>query len=921
MTGHAGCGKTIMASYIMRYLTGHLPPRALVCRFFCDNKVEELCDASALLRSLIFQIVDRRRQLWRLVKKASDAGGLHIFRQFDALWNLFVQLARAEKGLPITIIIDAVDECDKRSQLLIVSRISAFMNLQDMTSVKFFITSRPNADAAREVQVHPSQLIQLPLEAMEDQISTDIKLVIHHRLEWIMKRGTCKPAVRDVLEQLLIARADRTFLWIKLVLPSLEARRVLLSSDIEMISSQLPSDLASLYRHLLSSIPKDDQAVAARMLRLLVASDRPLTGEEFGIMMTIGPEHRSASSLTNDRLLFDDGSARAALGPLVRVHGSTIELVHQSLKDYLISLPTDSVLDTVAVTYGVDPIRDKLTLFSACSLYLALDEFSQHMPVTTGSSNDPSPTCEAVLPSCDESLYDFDLYDEPMFKDDLFLDEETWARMTSEYKLFDYAALHWAADFSNCNAVASEQNHIAALSLCKAGTPQLTNWFRYFWFKNLHPETFPAAVDGLMIVSYFGHMNTLLHLLRDLQPSDQVALTRALYWAARQGQTACVKILLQQEHTDVRASPVNSQSPLSAAAQFGHFECVSILSEDVRVDINARDSYGRTPLSLAVSNSHAEITALLLAHDDVSVDLSDKHMNTPLHWAVTAGSSPILDQLLPDERVNKNHLDKQGRNVLSWAAEYGAADVVQILIRSQQIEIGQKDPRGRTPLSYAAQHGHLDVVKLLVKSGRVDLLDRDHNRRNAHSWAAAQRESSVLRYLLKECPAGADVEDIDGWTPLAWALDPPGYPDNILALLQLGAVDVNHKDGIHGRTCLSWAASYGYTQIVRYLLRIDGIELGSRDVNGGTPLSDAAACGNAEIIRLLVGTNSVDVNSRDNNGRTPLSWAAREGHGEAVRTLLSVPAIDGYSQDNAGQTPLDVAKEFGHEDIVLALQQ
>ena len=923
VTGHAGCGKTTLASYIMRYLTDHLPPQALVCRFFCNNRHEELCDASALLRSLIFQILDRRRRLWRLVKKASDAGGLHIFRQFDALWNLFVQITRAERGLSITIIIDAIDECDKNTQLLLISRISAYIGSSDMTSVKFFITSRPgaDADAALEVNVSSKQLIQLRLEETEDQISRDIKLVVHYRLELLVKRGACKPAVRDVIEQMLIAKADHTFLWIKLVLPLLEERRLLFSTDVKMIAAQLPSDLVSTYSHLLSSIPEDDRTVAARMLRLLVSSDRPLTGEELGILMTIGPEHNSTSSLNPDQLSLDQYSARAALGQLVRIHGSTIELVHQSLKDYLIWLHYQPQ-EALAGIFGVDIVRDKLALFSACSLYLALDDFSQNVLTTESSSEDNSPTNQVLLFS-NESLDAFDLYEEPMFKEDLYLDEQTWARATAEYKLFDYAALHWAADFSKCNESASEQHHIAALALCKTNTARLENWFRYFWFRHMHLEPFPFKVDALMIVSYFGHVNTLLRLLLNTGPSDVVALTRALYWAARNGQASCVDTLLRHEYLDFRDSEVTNQTPLSVAAQFGHLACVSILLKDVRVDVNAKDRHGRTPLSLAVSNNHAEIIALLLEHDGVSVDLPDNSLSTPFHWAVATQSCPIISQLLSDERVNQNHLDKQGRNALSWAAEYGAADVVQLLIRSPHIEIGQKDPRGRTPLSYAAQHGHLDILKLFIKSKRVDLLDQDKDRRNAHSWAAAQRESSVLRYLIRQCPAGADVEDIDGWTPLFWALevDPPGYPDNILALLQLGSVNVNHKDREYGRTTLSWVATYGYTQIARYLLRIDSIELESRDVNGQTPLSYAAASGKVEVVRLLLDTNMVDINSRDIHGRTPLSWAAREGHDEVVATLLSKDAIDRNSKDNTGQTALDVAKAFQHWDIVLAIQQ
>ena len=735
-----------------------------------------------------------------------------------------------------------------------------------------------------------------------------------------MKRGTCRPAVRDILEQLLIAKADRTFLWIKLVLPSFEARRVLLPSDVETIASQLPLDLASLYRHLLSSIPKDDQAIAAKMLRVLVASDRPLTSDEFGIIMTISPEHMSVSALAAHQLLFDEDSARAALGPLVRVYGSTIELVHLSLKDYLISL-SNLPQDKFATTFGVDLIRDKLALFSACSLYLALDEFSQEFLATRASSHENSPADEAEISSSGSPTYCFDLYDEPMFKDGLVLEEEEWARMTNEYKLFDYAAVHWAKYFSDCNMTASEEDHMAVLALYEAGTTRRTSWFRYFWFRNMHPEPFPAAIDKFMIVSFFGHSKTLIQLLHSTGPSDSLALTRALYWAAREGQAVCMKTLLQQTYIDVQAPLVNSQTSLSVAAQFGHFECISILSEDLRVDVNAQDGRGCTPLSLAVSNNHTEVVALLLEHKKVLVELTDHSLNSPLHWAVAGGSCSIAERLLLDSRINKNHLDKRGRNALSWAAEYGVADVAQLLVRHQRLGIDQKDVRGRTPLSYAAEHGHLDVLKIILRSGLVNLLDEDFDGRNAHSWAAAQPKTSVLRYLIDKCRKGADIADHDGWTPLAWALDPPGYPNNILALLNSGAVDVHHKDGVRGRTTLIWAASYGYTQIVRHLLGSNGIELDCRDIDGRTPLSEAAASGAIDIVRLLIDTNVVDVNSRDNNGRTPLSWAAREGRVEVASMLLLNPAIDEHAKDNSGQTPLDVAKKFGREDVLLVLQR
>ena len=146
------------------------------------------------------------------MKKASDAGGLHIFSQFDALWNLFVQLARVETKYPITIIINAIDELERGAQYRIVICILELLSLGSIVLVKFFITGRLNAEDKIDLRAYLRQVVHLLLEDSKDEIDSDIRFVIRHRLERMVKRGACKPLVRDTLEKMLIAKADQTFL-------------------------------------------------------------------------------------------------------------------------------------------------------------------------------------------------------------------------------------------------------------------------------------------------------------------------------------------------------------------------------------------------------------------------------------------------------------------------------------------------------------------------------------------------------------------------------------------------------------------------------------------------------------------------------------------------------------------------------------
>lgn len=918
VTGYVGCGKTVLASFIWQYLNEQ-HPRALVCRFFCDEKIEEYRDPRALLRSLIFQMVDKRRRLWRIVKKASDAGGLHIFSQFDALWNLFVQLARIETKYPITIIIDAIDELEHGAQYRVVSCILELLSLGSIVSVKFFITGRPNAEGEIDLRAYPGQIVHLLLEDSKDEMDSDIRFVIRHRLERMVKRGACKPLVRDALEKMLVAKADQTFLWINFVLSMLEKRRFLMLPDAERIVTLLPVTLASLYRHLLSSIPEGDQAMAAKMLRLLVICDRPLTGEEIALMLIITPNHRSASSLTTEPLLFGHESVQAVLGHLVRIHGSHVELVHQSLKDYLITL-SSGIQDTLAIRFGVDLARDKIIAFRACSMYLCLEEFQQNIYTTLDSLQDFDTDDEETTSSCSASFYGLNLFDEPMFKDDFFPDESKRATVNAKYQLFDYAALHWAVDFSTCDKIATAQDNAMALSLCETDTPQLRNWFHYYWYKHTYFEPVPTLIDRLMVVSYFGHASNLLYLLHQPDPIDPESSSRALYWAARQGHSACVILLLQQPGCDAQSFATKSQAPLLAAAQFGHLDCVLTLLKDARVNINIQDYSGRTALSSAVGNNHAEVVTALLGHEGVDVNLQDNGLNTPLHMAIGTASNSIVAQLLNDKRSQTDRLDRHGRSILSWAAELGATESASLIIRSLRIPIDQKDFAGRTPLSYASQHGHLSVVRDLIETGHADPFGKDEDGRNAHSWAAVHRSSDVLRYLTKRFPQGADTPDQDGWTPLAWTLDPPGYPENMFLLLLHGHVSVNRKDRVNGRTILSWTASYGYTQMASKLIQYPGVDLEARDVNGRTPLSEAAGSGSLGIVQLLIATDRVEVNSQDQRGQTPLLWAVRGGHTEVVKFLLTCRAARLDVRNTSGETALDIARKLDRKEIVLALE-
>ena len=857
------------------------------------------------------------------MRKASDLQGVQLFGRFDALWDLFVDIIRYEKASSVTIVIDAIDECEDEVQTMIVERIVRLLKSNLTTPLKLLITSRPNTPAIQTLQETSLSYIRLCLEENLGAISQDISLMIRQRLELFVKRGRCDPKTRSRLETILLEKADQTFLWVSLMLELLERRRFLLQAEIQTIAQQLPPNLTVLYERFLESIPLEDRDTAGNLLRIIIISARPLSLDELRILSIGDPE----SSHEANQFAFTLDSIQVILGPLIRISNSRIYLVHQSLKEYLIDIGSNQE-SPLASSFGISLQRESLMIAKSCIRYLALTDFGEDL--TLGQlSNKDSPSIPTLSPRSSPSeqfqddmldLLPFQVHDGSLFKEDYVVEGERFALLAKRHRLYDYAAMHWATHLAQSKGEASTELLDTAATLCKPRTDCFGDWFRYYWRVTGINERYPDVVEALFVASFYGQVYTVRRLL-DTVHLTTISLGFALYWAARQGHVSCIEALLIQDKIKLEPGScyVTQQSALAASAQYGHVHCLQVLVNSKLFDINEKDGNGRTPLSLAAGNGHALAVAALLRQESVHPDLSDSSSSTPLVWAVSANSADVTALLLADKRVNPNHLDRNGRNALSWAAENGSLDSARRLVQESRVDINNRDSHGRTPLIYAVQQGNEAIVRLLLSNKLCAPSGLDNDGRNAISWAAERYHYSLLYYLLKHDRNGADAEDKDGWTPLAWALRPPGYTDNISILTSSGLVDINHRDR-DGRSPFSFAAGYGYLDVVKALSRMRGIEVDSRDSSGRTPFSYAAGSGNGEIVLYLSETEGVEVDTRDNGGRTPLSWAASAGHLAVVHILASNPSIDVNSVDQHGRTPLWYARHYGKQDVVAALE-
>lgn len=187
ISGHPGTGKTTLSAYLLEHLGANMlsSRRHMVCGFFCDEKIGNQRDGKAILRSLIHQILTRRHKLIRHLKAAYVVQGSHLMDNFSELWRIFTAITTDNHSGSMSIIIDAIDECEGSTGAKLLSGIAAIIqNSQSMAGsydIKFVLTSRPLFHR-RFLFAH------FQIQDLDQGSSQDLRLVIQHKIEEISKR-------------------------------------------------------------------------------------------------------------------------------------------------------------------------------------------------------------------------------------------------------------------------------------------------------------------------------------------------------------------------------------------------------------------------------------------------------------------------------------------------------------------------------------------------------------------------------------------------------------------------------------------------------------------------------------------------------------------------------------------------------------
>jgi ankyrin repeat protein len=299
-------------------------------------------------------------------------------------------------------------------------------------------------------------------------------------------------------------------------------------------------------------------------------------------------------------------------------------------------------------------------------------------------------------------------------------------------------------------------------------------------------------------------------------------------------------------------------------------------------------------------------------HPSFDVNAADSQGRTALFHASLLGNESIVQRLLGTKMCEVNLRDENGDNPLLIVASTGNIFIMKHLLAQDSLELNQKNEEGDTALLLATRLGFEGFVKTFLQLAA----DRYQRRGGSAEQSIDPTGSKMTLKITSDLQLDINCTDDLNRTPLMKAVE-INHLNLVKILLKEEGLDLGVKSQ-YGFTALSYAAWNGYTKIIEAMLGSDKVlqqHLEFKDEDGFTPLALAAWCGYSEIVKLLL-EKGADVNTRDNCGCTPLRLASYRGMQGVVREILQRKDVDFKTTNDAETTALKSATEGGYSDII-----
>ncbi|KAL1216493.1 Protein ACCELERATED CELL DEATH 6 [Cardamine amara subsp. amara] len=352
------------------------------------------------------------------------------------------------------------------------------------------------------------------------------------------------------------------------------------------------------------------------------------------------------------------------------------------------------------------------------------------------------------------------------------------------------------------------------------------------------------------------------------------------------------------------------------------------IQDDVKLFQRLVDNQGNSILHLAAGMCHVHIVEYTVSKFRNLLQKKNLEGETALHVAARAGNLSVVEILVKSITefsydmliVSKNN---KGDTALHAALKGKHADVAFYLVGVRQVVSFDFNNDEVSPLYLAVEAGYLQLVHKMLQSSSLEtkLASMFNGRSVVHTAMGAKRRD-ILALILSQDPRLVKLRNKEGRTCLSFGASIGFYEGirYILAEFDKPASHLSYVTDDDGFSPIHMAAKEGHVRIVKEFLKHcpDSIEL----LNGQCQniLHVAAESGKSKVVKYILGLDHKQkrmINEQDLDGNTPLHLATKHWHPNVVSILTWNKGVNLKILNNNGFTALDIAEKLKESGYIL----
>jgi hypothetical protein len=325
--GDPGKGKTMLLCGIVNELKESVAQTDLLSYFFCQATDSRINNATAVLRGLLYLLVNQQPSLISHIRKKHDHAGKALFEDANAwvaLSEIFTNILQDPSLNTTYLVIDALDECAAD-----LPKLLDFMVQKSSipSRVKWIVSSRNDTNIERRLRLDDSGTrLSLELKENAQQVSRAVAKYIDYCLSELPELQHNTP-LRDSVQTKMQQKADGTFLWVSLIIKELKD---VMAWEILEVLNEVPMGLKDVYHRMMQQIKRLQRQypeLCRQVLSIVIATYRPLHLQELHVLSGLPNQVQNVNQAT--------ATIVKMCGSFLTIRNDNVYIIHQSARDFL----------------------------------------------------------------------------------------------------------------------------------------------------------------------------------------------------------------------------------------------------------------------------------------------------------------------------------------------------------------------------------------------------------------------------------------------------------------------------------------------------------------------------------------------------------------------------------------------------------